>query len=305
MIVVETKGRLGNQMFQYAFGLAAARRLGTEFAMAADELRGFFLLDGRSRAGDGSSFPVVKIDNSDYDEPEEVLERLADDTVYSGYFQSERFFADAADEVRAAFRLRAEHEEAFRARYGDLLERPYVCCHVRRTDYLTFFGGIALPVSYYRDGLARLAPEPGTPIVFVGDDLDEVRAEFASLDGARFEQNEAAVDLQLLLNADALVVSNGTFAWWGAWLNARPGKRVLAPRHWIGFNHRTGWHNPTLTGAAARPVRRTWEYPRRVIPADWIQIPVRMPWRERLTPAASKASLALLANNARALLQKR
>src|SRR5207244_3906913 len=134
------------------------------------------------------------IDNDDFSEPEDVLARLQDRRRYVGFFQSERFFADAAADVRAAFRFLPEHERAFRARYAELLRRPYVCCHVRRTDYLTFAGGVALPVSYYRDSLRRLSPA-GTPVVLVGDDLDDVRSSFASVPGIRFEHGDEANDL--------------------------------------------------------------------------------------------------------------
>jgi hypothetical protein len=305
MIVVERRGRLGNQMFQYAFGLAAARLLDTELVMEDEDLRALFVLDGRSEARpvETPELPVVTLSNEDYDEPEEVLAELEDGRQYSGFFQSERFFAAAAEEVRAAFRFRPEHEEAFRTRYADLLERPYVCCHVRRTDYETFAGGVVLPVSYYRKSLSRLAPGPDVPVVFVGDDLDEARTTFGTQNSARFEQNEEAVDLQLLVHADAAVVSNSTFAWWGAWLNARPQKRVLAPRYWVGFNHRTGWHNARQHETGRRR-KRDWESPRRVIPPDWIQVPVQRRLQERLSPQTVRSSLALFANNALASLER-
>jgi hypothetical protein len=53
-----------------------------------------------------------------------VLAAVQDDTLYKGFFQSERFFGDAASEIRAAFRVRDPYEAAFRARYSDLLEQP-------------------------------------------------------------------------------------------------------------------------------------------------------------------------------------
>lgn len=284
MIVVERKGGLGNQMFQYAFGIAAARRLGTDFAMEDGDLERVFLLGGRAKPDGLPRYPVVGVANDSYEEPEEVLARLRDDTTYAGFFQSERFFADAADEVGRAFRLRPEHEAAFRERYPDLLERPYVCCHVRRKDYVWFAGGAALPRSYYRRCLATLAPPPGTPIVFVGDDLGDAREGFGGTEGVRFEQNEPVLDLQLLMHAHALAISNSTFAWWGAWLNPHEGKRVLAPRYWLG-------------------IQFCWEYPPRVIPDGWTRVPVRRPWRTALSAGGIKTSVVRLRNASREVLR--
>jgi hypothetical protein len=304
MILVEYQGRLGNQMFEYAFAIAAARRLGTDFAMCDstwygiedEQLSELFELNGRSGAVTqiDHAYPIVRIDPRSRDDPAEELAGLRDNTQYSGLFQSDRYFAEAAEEVRAAFQLRPVHQAAFRALYPDLLERPYVCCHVRKTDYAYVGGGICLPASYYRKSLRRLAPSPDTPIVFIGDDLDDARRAFSSLSGVRFEHNDKAVDLQLLMHADAVVVSNSTFAWWGAWLNTRPGKRVLAPKHWNGWNHRFGWHSER----EGKRVKRSWTTPNDVIPDAWVQVTATRSLRDRLFPRALKSSLALAVNNA-------
>jgi hypothetical protein len=265
MIAVEARGRLGNQLFQFAFGVAAAARLGTDFAMNDDLLRPNFTLEpwgaparrlsrsSRYRiAQRRSPFPVVRFDDA-YQAPGEVLALVKDRTHYAGFFQSELFFKDAAADVRRMFRPRPEHERAFKDRYEDLLREPYVCCHVRRTDYLDWRGGVALPVSYYRAGLERLALDPGRTIVVVGDDLDWLRDELGD-ERFRFERNEEIVDLLLLANAQELVLSNSSFAWWGAWLNERA-SRVVAPQYWVGFNERR-------------------ECPERVLARRWEQIPV-------------------------------
>ncbi len=265
VIAVEAAGRLGNQMFQYAFGLAAARRLGTEFAFDESTLDRLFVLGFHHVDGEVRELPSVSVWNESYDEPEEVLAALEDERRYKGFFQSERFFSDANDDVRTAFRLLPEHQQAFRDRYGDLLVEGYVCCHVRRTDYESFAGGAALPISYYESGLRRLGVTDDTPVVFIGDDLAEARGSFGARPAVRFEQNAEAVDLQLLVNAEAIVVSNSTFGWWGAWLNDRAAGRVVAPRHWLGF-------------------RSGWEYPPHVVPSRWTEVPVQLPWRTRLSP---------------------
>jgi Glycosyl transferase family 11 len=272
VIAVECRGRLGNQMFQYAFGLAASHVLGTTLKIDDAELRRLFVLGPPRQVGEQAPGHVVTVSNDAYDVPAEVLEHVTDETTYVGYFQSEEFFRPIADDVRDVFRLRDDHVRAFNSLYAELAEREYVCCHMRRTDYHTFAGGVALPMSYYGSALARLGVSQGTPIVFVGDDLDEARESFRDLPGARFERNDEAIDLQLLRHASDVVVSNSTFAWWGAWLNERPGTRVLAPRHWLGFDF-------------------GWEYPPHVIPPGWARVRVKRPWSRRLSPAHVRMTL--------------
>ncbi len=311
MIAVELQGRFGNQMFQYAFALEAARRLSTDFVICGststdlhdEQLSKHFTLGERGLPSLADPpYPVLRIGHHDYDRPEDILVSLTDSTRYKGFFQSHGFFAGAEDEVRKTLQIRPEHDEAFREHYTDLLGKPYICCHVRRTDYLSFVGGVALPLSYYHESLARVSRPRGTPVVFVGDDLEEVRQEFASLDGVRFEQNELIVDFQLILHARTAVVSNSTFAWWGAWLGDR-GRRVIAPEHWLNWNHRFGWYQQREAGDSSR-TKRSWEYPRAIIPARWSQVPIRRSWRERIAPWSIKSSLALLANNVRAAVAR-
>lgn len=255
-------------MFQFAFGLAAARRLGTTFAFQDDQLRSRFELGPWARpsrrlgravryrvARQLAPFPVVKVDTDLEPEPAEVLDRLRDHTEYSGFFQSAEFFRDAESEVRAALQPLRRFVDELHGRHAEILRRPYTCCHIRRTDYLDWDGGIALPGSWYRKALRTADPPPGTPIVFIGDDVNWAQVEFADLADARFEHGTDVVDLLLLMHASTVLVSNSSFAWWGAWLNERPGTRILAPRHWMGF-------------------RRGAEWPPAVLPPDWTQIEV-------------------------------
>lgn len=252
-------------MFQFAFGLAASARLETDFAMDDVLLRRVFTLDPWSRplrrlrratryraARRTAPFPVVKVDNNSQLEPRDVLAGVEDRTHYAGFFQSELFFAEATAAVRRAFTPRREHAGALAERYAELVATPYVACHVRRTDYVAH--GVALPASYYRDCLDRLGVGDERTVVVVGDDVDWLRSELGERRNYRYESNDEAVDLLLVAHAGDVVVSNSSFAWWGAWLNERR-PRVLAPRYWLGLNERR-------------------ELPLRAIPDRWEQVEV-------------------------------
>jgi Glycosyl transferase family 11 len=266
VISVEARGRLGNHMFQFAFGLGASARLGTDFAMDDRLLRTSFTLapwgTQRRRIARGLRyrgekrlwpFEVVKVEPEAFEEPSAVMVRLRDRRHYVGFFQSEQFFQAAAANVQRAFRARPELEHAFREKYASLLQCPYICCHVRQTDYREWGGGLALPASYYAACLRALRERSNAPIVVVGDDPEWLKDELA-YENIRVEHNPAVIDLLLLVHAQSLVISNSSFAWWGAWLN-ESASRILAPRYWIGF-------------------KMGREAPHRILPPSWEQMPV-------------------------------
>src|SRR4028119_1267925 len=87
-------GRLGNQLFQYAFLRTTARRLGTQFFCPkwdGDEL--FNLNDEGERASEPSGI-IHHFDA--HPQPGFTSEALSigDHTEIQGYFQSEKYFLD-------------------------------------------------------------------------------------------------------------------------------------------------------------------------------------------------------------------
>jgi hypothetical protein len=265
---------MGNQMFQLAFAHATGRRLGTEFALGpgprsthatlGPPLWRFFELGSWARPiqrwrrrtafrlQHGFRADVVLIEQ--HDDPINSLRQLRDGVEYGGFFQSERWFEEYADEIRRLFTVRGEHQEAFLRRYPT--RHPYICMHVRRGDYLDVPGGWALPTSYFLDALESISDRDRYELIVVSDDPVAVRAELSDEHSMRCSQNSAMVDLQLLMNADFVITSNSSFSWWGAWLNQRPGVRVIAPKHWLGF----------ASGV---------DEPAGVIPQRWTSLPVR------------------------------
>jgi len=276
MFVVAQLGRMGNAMFQFAFGHALSRRLNAKWyltdmhalryfelgAYAAYRVRVGRILRKKSRAvaRRAGLFKPEFVYVDELAEPEGVMAEAGDGVTYSGHFQSEKYFVSAQQEVREMFTVKRRYRNEFDRQYGRLLnQRPLLVIHIRRTDYVEYcvLGAqdTSLPAAYYRSAMEALGERDQYQCIFVGDDLDWAREHFGNVRGAQFLRGDPIADFQLLTRADALILSNSSFAWWGAYLNDVRQKVVVAPKLWLGFKAAT-------------------EYPRGILAPDWRAIDV-------------------------------
>ncbi len=279
MITTRLHGRLGNQMFQYAAARGLATRLGTQVALDARlaQSRGEGVL---TRVFDlplvqPQTLPPLKQDaplryglwrlTSRRFQREQGLgynagfERFPDGSYLHGYWQCERYFSDAADQIRQDFRFPEFSSTAnaeMAARIGGGLA---VSLHVRRGDYVTLGAHVLCDQSYYDAALSQvLSGLDGDPTVFVFSDDPEWAKENLPLPCAKTVvdfngPDHDFEDMRLMSLCDHNIIGNSSFSWWGAWLNANPGKRVAGPAKWFG--------DPKL----ANPD---------ILPPDWLRIDV-------------------------------
>lgn len=245
MIGIKLDGRLGNQLFQFAFIYTTAKKLGTVFYIDKlphriqlykyFQLKGFgwinhffYYLVGISLKYVGIIKNTSSITHKNY-------------SLYKGFFQSESFFIDCKDDIQSLFQIKKKYTLQFNSRYNDLLaQKKIIVIHIRRTDYLTHgkkeVGGlnVALPNSFYENAIKAIKDFDSYQLIVIGDDLSFARHLFGNFSNVMFEENSLIIDFQLMLNADALIISNSTFAWWAAWLNNKKAP-VYVPEYWMGF----------------------------------------------------------------------
>lgn len=254
MIIVDYIGRLGNQMFQYAFAVSTAKTHKTWFLLNPvykNEINNFFELDIATKIISNPHLinvhkkllqyfiPKLKIQTQDGWEDDIVA---TDNLHYEGFFQSENYFYQHRKTILKRFKIKKIYQELFSSQYAnDFASNKTLVIHVRRTDYVDFgsekLGGIGLclPVSYYENCLKNIENLSQYKIFCISDDPDFVKELFKDRNDVNFVSNQVIVDFQFLVNADICIIANSSFAWWGAYLNPKKNKIIYAPKFWLGF----------------------------------------------------------------------
>jgi hypothetical protein len=300
-IVVQLFNGIGNQLFQYAAGRWLAATLGTslklihhfppdassrplllqQFAIptpvepmtALDRLivtnkRRYELPSQAARLLRRSQ--LLRQDPSSINTPFDFEIDSAARAIYlSGYFQEYGLVREVTSLLRRELVLARALDSATQV-HADRIRsaRRPISVHLRRGDYLTTFGpnGV-LPMSYYERAVGFMQEQFRDATFFVfSDDIPFAKfwtRSFPRMTVVDCNNGERAHEcLHLMSLCRHHIIANSTFSWWGAWLNARPDRQVVAPDHWLGVR--------TSTSPLACP--------------DWQQLPAD----ERIEQAATQ-----------------
>jgi hypothetical protein len=294
MIIVNLKGGLGNQMFQYAFGKALSFNLKTDLkydtsSFTSDPLRDFALDCLKVNVQKASKEEVntlrpprknilpylkYKISNKvltlykrSYINEQQLVDysnllKIKSDCYLDGYWQSEEYFKNIRETLLKDFVIKYPIEECNK----DVLERirksNSVSLHVRRGDYVsnpkTNAKHGVLGLDYYDKAMEIIAKNISNPIYFVfSDDISWAEKNLKSKNEVFFVNNnydKDYEDLRLMRNCKNHIIANSSFSWWGAWLSQNPKKVIIAPKQWF----------------SKEETKRTRFYG--IVPKEWIKI---------------------------------
>ncbi len=240
MITVKMMGGMGNQMFQFAFGLAQARRLGVGLQLdASHQDRPFslrqWLLPNVPYA---KMAPTVLERGMNYDQA--LVDSIKDGDVLRGYWQNERYFQLVEKELREIF-MPSESpfdSAAFSQTVARMIDTHSVAVHVRRGDYLIephkSYHGV-LDLGYYNQAFNEVYNRMAAPHFFIfSDDPQWVRQHFSGDNITMIEPGKEAEDMHLMSFCKHAIIANSSFSWWGAWLgDNRKDRVVISPEKWF------------------------------------------------------------------------
>ena len=282
MNIIRMTGGMGNQMFQYAlflkltslgrevkfddvseyegrdnarpymlfpFGIKYPRATEEEIKTITD---GFMYLSHRIRRKILGR-KTLEYHEKDCNFDSKVLEK--DPAYLTGYFQSDKYFEDIVDQVRATFTFT---HVIFDNISGELMEkvREYenktdgcysVSIHIRRGDYLEsdeVYGGICTQI-YYERAIALIRKHHPEAVFFVFSNEDDFADRWCHekedtqggtfIPVLGFSEDMGYLAMYLMCRCRSHIIANSSFSWWGAYLNPRSDKMVIAPSKW--FNH--------------------------------------------------------------------
>jgi hypothetical protein len=271
MIITRLIGGLGNQMFQYAAGLALAKQHGVELTV---DLGGFdqyslrryslahFALEPRPAPQDalstaGSSSLIARLRRklgigygcayTIYRETSlrfnNEFKKLPNNTYLDGYWQCEAYFSEFTDAVRQAFAFRTPASGINAEWLAHIRGANAIAIHVRRGDYAnnpkTFQVHGLCSLDYYHQAALYMEQHANeAPEFFIFSDDPDWAKENLKLDHPMHfvTHNNAETDyedLRLMSACKHQIVANSTFSWWGAWLAKSEEQIVIAPKNWF------------------------------------------------------------------------
>lgn len=260
---IERMGRLGNQMFQYAFllGMRSACPedtfcLSIPVAMSdcSDDscnLENVFDIPVDHLANDeltqqvrNTPFSCIRQVNEQADSVWQKVDTVWPLlSIYQGYWQTDLYFKKIAPVIRNAFCFDTDRlNQKSRDLAGQMRSCMSVSIHVRRGDYLLeknqqIYGDICT-VDYYRkavEWLKKCLLKEVVRFFVFSDDPDWVKENLSLEHAVVVDWNQGVdswQDMYLMSVCRHHIIANSSFSWWGAWLNPREDKLVVAPYQW-------------------------------------------------------------------------
>ncbi len=168
--------------------------------------------------------------------------QVPDNSYLMGNWQSELYFSDIRDIIRSDFSFKSA-PLGLNAEVASTLEScNAISLHVRRGDIASNPASLAVhglcTLDYYQRAVDYVATNVSKPVFIIfSDDMcwvhENLHLDFPCHYIDHNKDLESYNDMRLMSLCRHHIIANSSFSWWGAWLNPRKDKIVVAPKRWF------------------------------------------------------------------------
>jgi hypothetical protein len=188
--------------------------------------------------------PSKYIEGANYYYHDEDFHKLKPNVTIEGYFNNSRYFEPHQKEIRSLFDPDKLYDPAFEYIEKKISSTNSVSINIRRGDYLNNkHSGVFtyLGKEYYSECLSVIREKTDNPhfFVFSFDDPEWFKNTFKlnpteyTMIGNDYTGYKFRTYLRLISLCKHNIISNSTFAWWGAYLNKNQDKIVISAKRWV------------------------------------------------------------------------
>lgn len=244
--VIDLKGGLGNQLFQYTFGLNFPhQQVYYDLSSLKSSSRYYAisqLLDLKLKLVDHhlptNSFIDINLDKTpSHFDPS--LFNLRGNIHFSGYFQNYKYIDPHIEKIKDAYQKKfsiANLKNQLISSLSLTSSNKILGIHIRRGDYknpkVRTIHGIVSIDSYMAIAKNLIREYDLYPIIFSDDDLSELCLPFKQIKINTSNSPSDITEFRLMSACDYLICSNSTFSYWAALLSKNMQKYYI-PKIWM------------------------------------------------------------------------
>lgn len=274
MILVEIKGGLGNQMFQYAIGYLLSIRYNqplilkdkifedklehtiinyfprAKYQLASQkQIDLFYKFTFKKKVKRILGMPFHKVYTEESLNYDPKVFQIASPLMIKGFWQSQKYYFNFEHCIRDVFQFNSQIDDISNNYLKKILAKNNsVAIHVRRGDYISnqnnYLRHGVCSIDYYISAINHMKKLLKNPYFFVFTDdkiwayenIFKINTEIEVVETINLG-NSSWKDIYLMSLCQNQIIANSTFSWWAAWLNDYKNKNVIAPQKWFALEY--------------------------------------------------------------------
>lgn len=250
VVIIETSGGLGNQIFQICFAYSVSKRNNLQLMILKScktnhtknnyqYYNTIFKHLKKLKPSSNYNHLLHFLFGNNYYEPSDKfttftskLMVLNNSRKFKGYFQNEKYFIDYKDELIKMLTDNSVYDKVFKEH--NKIDSYFI--HVRRGDYLNSTHYVDLDI-YYDNAIKYLLNiDKKAHFYIISDDIEYCKSYNVIKDiNKTFYENSDELETMYFISLcnKGGVCGNSSFSWFGSYLNTNPNKKVIFPNKWF------------------------------------------------------------------------